>query len=293
MNKKAQTEKYIVEFVILVVSALVLFGVWKVYESKVLEAATVPQCNLNILFSAGSKLLMAGLSEIPPECQAEYVTVDKGMIDRSKILAQQRIKTYAEDKTSFYTNAKNDFQQDSKSADEWALDYAVAKRLTTCADKVFHGNVDFFSRNANSDRNFCVVCSIMNFADDIPDTVKNRKINTLFSWSQAESLFGKTYYDYTAEGMTIKPDISLLGYFTGMPQAVVYTETKKSFTDKHWGKLLAAGAVASAATLNPIPLWAAAYNAALTNLKADVEVKEIMIIPYESLGSLQCTDLIR
>ncbi len=289
-----------IETIVKVIAIAAFLGavLWFFYPllSGALErAGEKSKCNFSILFAAGGKLLSAGIGELPPECKAEYVTVDSQMIKQEEIAGKERIQAYAKEKTPFYKEAAIDFPEGNKEAlDEWAVDSIIAKNAKSCWDKVLHGKLDFFKRYKIIDeRTFCIVCSIVSFSDDLPSTVKSKHISNLLTWMKAETTGGTTYYDYLKEGMTLLPEQTMPPYMTNEPYAITYIETKISAALK-WSR--------------PIPEFTARLGGVMAGaseeerekviaeFRKDVgeDMNQIVLVPYASLQKdFACTDMIR
>ncbi len=321
MNKRAITEMMLVTIVITIIGAVVFLTVlWPAFSGKLKTAQSQGECNWNLFLASAVKASSFGLANIDPGCKAQYTTVDSEELKKYHTLAKQRIKQYC--KSQGYVGAAASTGQQYTTAtaqlctqgatyddlNEWALNYIMAKKMTTCWDKVWHGKLDFFSRQAIYDRTVCVVCDVVSFSEDMPITVRNQQaITTLYDWMNAEPYYQTTYYDYISEGTTIKLDKTALEYTTKMPLAIVYVHTKTSALEKWIGPAIIAGelvALASAFLLPGLgPIVAPATTVILGAYKyasSDGNIKQLVIHPYELLPKkanskergLGCTDII-
>jgi hypothetical protein len=179
---------------------------------------------------------------------------------------------------------------------EWAMDALVGKRMVECWNKVWHGKLNFFGKTGG-DRNFCVVCSVVRFSDDMPAYIKNKQITSLYEWMNAERYYKTTYYDFVKDGQTVKLEKESIYYSTDTPLAVTFMHGKAG----HWKRMLegavvgaTAGAVVSGPILAGVGAAAGAITAFVTGSLGfgdDSDVKQIALVPYVGLKNI-CTDII-
>jgi hypothetical protein len=301
MNKRGQ----LVAMIAIAIAAVVfLVIVWPKLAVLLKGAGTQSTCNFNLLLSALVKAGSLGFAEIPPGCEAEYITIGKEEIDVRKNIANKRIKKYFEDTTGHYRDVLTSFPTDSgnmptqAALDEWSLDYVMGKELADCANKVWHGKLDITARQWFSGQQLCIVCSVVTFGEDLPASIRKRDVvPSLYNWMNAEPYYSTTYYESAFEGLA-RPEFKDLGYTTKVPVAVVYTEQVESWFSKYAvpvGAWMVVGgyAVASVASGGVVAVAGGAFVAGaaraavggLTDNRDDT-LKFLVLQPYELLGAL-------
>jgi hypothetical protein len=187
---------------------------------------------------------------------------------------------------------------------EWALDAMVGKRMVECWNKVWHGKLSFFGKKV-TDRNMCVACSVIRFSGDMPAHLQNKQITSLYEWMNAERYYKTTYYDFVADGQTVKPTKEMLYYATDTPLAVTFMHGKVGA----WKRIAAGvvgGAGIGAVTATPVGGIGAVPGAIIGGIVGgvvttistfvfgagdDEDVKQVVLVPYETLRAM-CTDII-
>lgn len=314
------------------ISAIILLFMFKALWPILTGTAQASACNVNMIASAFYEklgMLAPGHIELSA-CEAEVVTIDRDIIERFHVGAKKRIEKYYDPKNAaYYAEAREKFKIDQNnrptrdSMNEWALDFIMAKKMELCWNEVGKGALDVFSTGVEGyfyDKTFCVVCSVVNFADDMPDNIRNKNIYSLYGWTKAEPFYKTTYYSFLAEGQTYPPDENSMSYTTKVPVAVVYTEVKEAWIAHHWQDLV--GFAAGAVTIgipgvgwvaggaihiflriaSPVATRAAAgiIAAGITEaqIKASDTTKFLAIHPFSLIrkprkdGGLGCTDVI-
>lgn len=236
-----------VTLIAIAIAAVILLLLFKNAIYPLLKGAGAQStCNLNLFISAAVKAGSLGFAEVPPGCEAEYLTISKDDIDARKNIAKKRLDKYYQDNTGYYSDARNTFGVTQGVTDtamnEWALDSTLGKEMVGCWNKVWHGKLDFFGAGGikeffSGKHIFCVVCSVVTFSDDLPITINDQvSVNSLYAWMKAEPYYKTTYYDYM-EGQSIMPDQSSLFFTTKVPISIVFMEEKEGWLSKNWVEL--------------------------------------------------------
>ncbi len=243
MNKRAQ----FVTLIAIAIAAIILLLFFKNSIIPLLKfAGGQTTCNLNLFISAAVKAGSLGFAEVPPGCEAEYLTISKDDIGVRKNIAKKRLDKYYQDNTGYYSDARNVFGVAQGVTDtamnEWALDSILGKEMVGCWNKVWHGKLDVFGPGGikgffSGKHVFCVVCSVVTFSDDLPININDQvSVNSLYAWMKAEPYYKTTYYDYM-QGQSIMPDQSSLFFTTKIPISVVFIEEKEGWLSKNWVEL--------------------------------------------------------
>lgn len=235
LKQKKALEMDLARIIAITVGLLVFIVIlWQPIQNMTKRVGSQGECNWNLFISAAVRGGSLGFAELEPGCRAEYLTVDRQTLDPGTKSANKRIKKYHQNYES-YGNAARTFsvseggQPTYDAKYEWSLDKLIAQKMTQCWDKVWHGKLDFFEENWVGQKIVCVTCSVMNFAGDLPGTLKDKPIISLYDWMQAEPYYKQTYYQYVTEGTTIKPTPGLMAYSTQEPLAIVYIQSKESW----------------------------------------------------------------
>jgi hypothetical protein len=318
MNKKGITED--LPRLIAIVAGILVFVIvlGPPMYSLIKRGGETGKCDWNLLLAAGFKTATLGFGEIPVGCQAEYTTADTDTLEKTARTAKKRINKYCGESPKvgaaifagrapsqaslFYAEAAKEFcetgQPTRADIEEWALDSMFGKRMVECWNKVWHGKLDFFSQEWSS-RSFCVVCSVVRFSDDLPAHLKRRRVTSLYDWMNAERYYKTTYYEFVADGQTVKPPKEMLYYGTDEPYAITFMHTKGGYWDSVIGGVLIGGEYGAKGGSWGGPIGAgigAGVGAILGGFigKAtddEENVKQIFIIPYDLTRGI-CTDII-
>ena len=324
MNKKAIGPEQLVVIVAIVIATIVFLTVlWPAFSSLLKGAGAQTECNWNLFLSAAVKAGSLGFAEIPVGCKAEYITVDSDTLAKSSNIAKKRLTKYQTDTTGYYSQAASTYNLDPSTPpsydaiNEWSLDSLMAKKMAQCMDKVWHGKLDIVARWKFTQRQFCIVCSVLSFSDDLPVIInKKEAIITLYDFLKTEQYYKKTYLDYAYDGIVKPPSKEYLAYSTKVPLAIVYTEQMPSWFSRLWIPVtfgatwaIAGGlTVATFGVAGPVAIGSAAlltgaggYITAEASGKPSAEAapnKFLVLWPYELLqkqppeGGLACTDII-
>jgi hypothetical protein len=106
MKKRGQ----LVALIAIAIAAVVLLViVWPKLAVLLKGAGSTSTCNLNLLLSSAVKAGSLGFAEIPPGCEANYMTIGKQEIDARKNIAKKRLDKYYQDNTGYYADARTVF----------------------------------------------------------------------------------------------------------------------------------------------------------------------------------------